>query len=64
VCLPGGKRDASDPDDGFTAKREAWEEMGLAQDDVQVVVSLLPGLVSRSGSGAQRTLDAAAMSPR
>lgn len=36
VCLPGGKRDATDPDDAFTAKREAEEEMGLQPGSVQV----------------------------
>jgi 8-oxo-dGTP pyrophosphatase MutT (NUDIX family) len=36
VCLPGGKRDATDPDDAFTAKREAEEEMGLQPSSVQV----------------------------
>lgn len=36
VCLPGGKRDATDPDDAFTAKREAEEELGLQPSAVQV----------------------------
>jgi 8-oxo-dGTP pyrophosphatase MutT (NUDIX family) len=36
VCLPGGKRDATDPDDAFTAKREAQEEMGVQPSSVQV----------------------------
>lgn len=36
VCLPGGKRDPDDPDDAFTALREAHEEMGLSPSDVQV----------------------------
>jgi 8-oxo-dGTP pyrophosphatase MutT (NUDIX family) len=36
VCLPGGKRDPTDPDDAFTAKREAQEEMGLQPSSVQV----------------------------
>jgi 8-oxo-dGTP pyrophosphatase MutT (NUDIX family) len=36
VCLPGGKRDPTDVDDAFTAKREAAEELGMQPDDVQV----------------------------
>jgi 8-oxo-dGTP pyrophosphatase MutT (NUDIX family) len=36
VCLPGGKRDPTDADDAFTAKREAEEEMGLDPRSVQV----------------------------
>jgi 8-oxo-dGTP pyrophosphatase MutT (NUDIX family) len=36
VCLPGGKRDPTDVDDAFTAKREAAEEMGLQPENVQV----------------------------
>eukprot|EP00775_Hariotina_reticulata_P006022 gene6020-6260_t len=41
VCLPGGKRDPTDPDDAFTALREAHEEMGLSPDDAQSEVQLL-----------------------
>jgi 8-oxo-dGTP pyrophosphatase MutT (NUDIX family) len=41
VCLPGGKRDPTDPDDAFTAKREAQEEMGLQPSSVQVSPTLL-----------------------
>ncbi|WIA11436.1 hypothetical protein OEZ85_011553 [Tetradesmus obliquus] len=44
VCLPGGKRDPTDPDDAFTAKREAQEEMGLQPSSVQVLCQLAPML--------------------
>jgi 8-oxo-dGTP pyrophosphatase MutT (NUDIX family) len=43
VCLPGGKRDPTDPDDAFTAKREAQEEMGLQPSSVQVSAAALQG---------------------
>lgn len=36
VALPGGKRDLTDVDDAFTAKREAYEELGLQPDSVEV----------------------------
>eukprot|EP00882_Tetradesmus_deserticola_P022368 GHRQ01024270.1.p1 GENE.GHRQ01024270.1~~GHRQ01024270.1.p1 ORF type:complete len:245 (+),score=61.68 GHRQ01024270.1:655-1389(+) len=44
VCLPGGKRDPTDPDNAFTAKREAHEEMGLPPSSVQVLCQLPPML--------------------
>ncbi|KAF6253594.1 NUDIX hydrolase domain-like protein [Scenedesmus sp. NREL 46B-D3] len=44
VCLPGGKRDPTDPDDAFTAKREAHEEMGLQPSSAQVLCQLPPML--------------------
>lgn len=39
VALPGGKRDPTDPDDAFTAKREAHEELGLQPNSVEVCSS-------------------------
>ena len=33
IGFPGGKRDATDPDDCSTAVREAREELGLRLDD-------------------------------
>eukprot|EP00878_Enallax_costatus_P003413 GHUV01003623.1.p1 GENE.GHUV01003623.1~~GHUV01003623.1.p1 ORF type:complete len:282 (+),score=55.25 GHUV01003623.1:287-1132(+) len=44
VALPGGKRDPTDADDAFTAKREAFEELGLQPDSVEVLCTVAPFL--------------------
>ena len=44
VALPGGKRDEGDKDDVATALREAFEEIGLPPDQVQVLASMPPVL--------------------
>lgn len=44
VCLPGGKRDASDPTARHTALREAHEELGLPPHTVQPLCNLRPVL--------------------
>ncbi|XP_071508844.1 uncharacterized Nudix hydrolase NudL-like isoform X1 [Diadema antillarum] len=48
VAFPGGKQDDEDEDEIATALREAWEEIGLHQADVEVV-SQLPAMISRAG---------------
>ena len=48
VAFPGGKQDDQDKDATAAALREAWEEIGLYQTDVEVI-SQLPPLVSRYG---------------
>ena len=40
IAFPGGKVDASDVDASATALREAWEEVGLAGEYVQVIGQL------------------------
>ncbi|KAJ3280898.1 hypothetical protein HK104_000342 [Borealophlyctis nickersoniae] len=40
VALPGGKVDPSDRDIYATAKREAWEEIGLPPDSVEILTTL------------------------
>lgn len=40
LAFPGGKCDAGDASPLDTALREAWEEVGLARDDVQVLAEL------------------------
>lgn len=40
IAFPGGKADDSDADSSATALREAWEEVGLAADFVQVLGTL------------------------
>ncbi len=40
IAFPGGKQDAGDPDISATARREAWEEIGLPYDAVRVVGAL------------------------
>lgn len=40
VALPGGKREASDSDNRFTALREAQEELGIDPDRVQILGEL------------------------
>ena len=44
VALPGGKRDASDRDDVHTALREAEEELGIPQTEVEVLGKMKPFL--------------------
>lgn len=44
VCLPGGKRDPTDPDDSHTALREAEEELGLHPSVPRVICTLPPHL--------------------
>ena len=46
VALPGGKRDDGDVDDVATALREAEEEIGLGEGDVEVC-GRLPVILSR-----------------
>jgi len=46
VALPGGKRDDGDANDVATALREASEEIGLEEDDVEVC-GRLPVIMSR-----------------
>lgn len=48
VAFPGGKQDDDDEDEIATALREAWEEIGLYQADVEPV-SQLPPMISRTG---------------
>ncbi len=40
IAFPGGKVDAEDADACAAALREAWEEVGLARDHVQVIGQL------------------------
>jgi 8-oxo-dGTP pyrophosphatase MutT (NUDIX family) len=40
IAFPGGKLDASDADARAAALREAWEEVGLAREYVQVIGEL------------------------
>jgi 8-oxo-dGTP pyrophosphatase MutT (NUDIX family) len=40
IAFPGGKVDATDADASAAALREAWEEVGLARDYVQVIGQL------------------------
>jgi hypothetical protein len=46
VCLPGGKREPSDPDDVATALREANEELGIDPSRVNIV-GRLPCFLSK-----------------
>lgn len=41
ISLPGGGRDATDPDEVFTALREAKEELGIEPSHVEVLCTLL-----------------------
>lgn len=40
VAFPGGKRDLTDPDLGYTALRETHEEIGLPPTEVQLIAPL------------------------
>jgi len=40
IAFPGGKQDETDPDVTAAALREAWEEIGLAPENVDVLGSL------------------------
>lgn len=40
IAFPGGKKDASDQDSIHTAKREAFEEIGLAPEHIKVIGTL------------------------
>ena len=42
IAFPGGKCDAADQDITHTAQREAWEEIGLAPDTVEIIGHLPP----------------------
>lgn len=41
-AFPGGKCDATDPDEVGTALREAWEEVGIRPEDVRLLGRLDP----------------------
>ena len=42
IAFPGGKREPSDPDLAFTARRECLEELGIPMDQGQLIRSLTP----------------------
>lgn len=48
VAFPGGKREPEDACPWVTAKREAWEEVGLQADDVHALGELQP-MITRTG---------------
>ena len=48
VAFPGGKREEQDASPWVTARREAWEEVGLAEEVIQPLGELTP-LVTRTG---------------
>lgn len=48
IAFPGGKIDEDDASPEFAALREAWEEIGLDQDEVQVI-GRLPDYYTGSG---------------
>jgi 8-oxo-dGTP pyrophosphatase MutT (NUDIX family) len=48
VAFPGGKREPEDRTPWVTARREAWEEVGLEEDLVHALGELFP-LVTRTG---------------
>jgi 8-oxo-dGTP pyrophosphatase MutT (NUDIX family) len=50
VAFPGGGRDPEDADLESTARREAWEEIGLAPDRVEIVGQLDPLATLSSGA--------------
>jgi 8-oxo-dGTP pyrophosphatase MutT (NUDIX family) len=47
--LPGGKHDARDHSMLDTALREAWEEIGLARERIQVLAQLPPAETRTTG---------------
>jgi 8-oxo-dGTP pyrophosphatase MutT (NUDIX family) len=49
LALPGGKRDAQDASMLDTALREAWEEIGLARERIQVLAELPPAETRTTG---------------
>lgn len=49
ISFPGGRRDESDADLCQTALREAWEEIGLPTDRVEVLGTLPVALIPASG---------------
>lgn len=40
ISFPGGRKDATDPDLAFTALREAYEEVGIPSDNVEILGEL------------------------
>lgn len=50
VCFPGGRRDATDPDFTFTALREADEELGIPQREVEILGALTELYIPPSNS--------------
>jgi 8-oxo-dGTP pyrophosphatase MutT (NUDIX family) len=56
VCLPGGKRDESDPSDVHTALREAQEEMGLDPTTVKVIIITPSSPTTYAGWDSRRGL--------
>ena len=48
IAFPGGRQDPQDRDASDTALREAWEEVGLAREHVEVIGSL-PEYATGSG---------------
>jgi 8-oxo-dGTP pyrophosphatase MutT (NUDIX family) len=49
LALPGGKHDARDHSMLDTALREAWEEIGLARERIQVLAQLPPAETRTTG---------------
>lgn len=49
LALPGGKRDAQDRSMLDTALREAWEEIGLARERIEVLAQLPPAETRTTG---------------
>ena len=37
IAFPGGRRDPEDPDTGWTARREAYEEVGLREEQLRML---------------------------
>jgi 8-oxo-dGTP pyrophosphatase MutT (NUDIX family) len=46
ISLPGGARDETDPDEVFTALREAYEELGIDPTQVEVA-GIMPTIYAR-----------------